>query len=243
MHSSHAAVRSWRSRKCDLAIGFVAIMTTAAVVGAAPPSAVAQPRGGGWQPVTETPPASTPPAGGLVEPGATVTRVAGGFTFTEGPAVDDVGDVYFSDVRTSIIHKWAAADGSVRPYRAQSGGANGLYFHPAGHPIPRPANRDADARSAGANPHPHARTASANPRRPSAWLAAASTMGAAAVGGSAGRRGGRVLSGRVSPKPGVQADCRRRPPVAASRQAGAAHEDGGRRSALAAAGEIRTTLG
>jgi gluconolactonase len=58
-------------------------------------------------------------------------RAGTGFQFTEGPAADASGTVYFSDVRASRIHRWAAG-GGVTPYREQSGGANGLYFTPAG---------------------------------------------------------------------------------------------------------------
>jgi len=47
-----------------------------------------------------------PPAG-LIEPGATPTQVGEGFTFTEGPAADADGNVYFTDVRASRIHKWS----------------------------------------------------------------------------------------------------------------------------------------
>lgn len=74
---------------------------------------------------------ATPGTGGVVVPGAQVTRAATGFQFTEGPAADASGAVYFSDVRASRIHRWTA-EGGVTVYREPSGGANGLYFTRAG---------------------------------------------------------------------------------------------------------------
>jgi gluconolactonase len=35
---------------------------------------------------------------GLIAPGATVNKVQSGFTFTEGPAADAEGNVYFTDI-------------------------------------------------------------------------------------------------------------------------------------------------
>jgi len=63
----------------------------------------------------------------LVAPGAKVELLAGGFAFTEGPACDAEGNVYFSDIRNNRIHKWSL-DGKLTTFREQSGGANGLYF-------------------------------------------------------------------------------------------------------------------
>lgn len=74
---------------------------------------------------------ATPGPGGLVAPGAQVTRAATGFQFTEGPAADASGAVYFSDVRASRIHRWTV-DGGVTVFREPSGGANGLYVTATG---------------------------------------------------------------------------------------------------------------
>jgi gluconolactonase len=65
---------------------------------------------------------------GVVAPGAEVKKLAGDFRFTEGPAADAEGDVYFSDIPNSRIHKWSVGDGALRTFREDSGGANGLYF-------------------------------------------------------------------------------------------------------------------
>ena len=63
----------------------------------------------------------------LVAAGATVQKLASGFVFTEGPAVDAAGNVYFSDVRSSTTHKWSTA-GKLTTFREDTGNANGLYF-------------------------------------------------------------------------------------------------------------------
>ncbi len=69
--------------------------------------------------------------GDLVAPGAEVEKLAGGFTFTEGPAPTAAGDVYFSDIPNNRIHRWSAA-GELGTFREESGGANGLAFDRAG---------------------------------------------------------------------------------------------------------------
>ncbi len=63
----------------------------------------------------------------LVKPGAKVVKLAGGFKFTEGPACDAAGNVYFSDIPNSRIHRWSL-DGNLTTFRENSGRANGLYF-------------------------------------------------------------------------------------------------------------------
>ncbi len=63
----------------------------------------------------------------LVAPGAKVQRLADGFLFTEGPARDAEGNVYFSDIPNNRIHVWSL-DGKLTTFREDSGGANGLFF-------------------------------------------------------------------------------------------------------------------
>lgn len=65
--------------------------------------------------------------GDLVAAGAKVKKLADGFTFTEGPACDAAGNVYFSDIPNERIHKWSL-DGKLTTFREKSGRANGLYF-------------------------------------------------------------------------------------------------------------------
>ncbi len=67
----------------------------------------------------------------LIAPGAVVDKLAGGFQFTEGPACDAVGNVFFSDIPNARIHKWSV-DGVLTTFRENSGGANGLYFDKSG---------------------------------------------------------------------------------------------------------------
>lgn len=66
----------------------------------------------------------------LVADGATVKKLADGFRFTEGPAWDGQGSLYFSDIPNERILKWT--DGKLSVFREQSGRANGLYFDAGG---------------------------------------------------------------------------------------------------------------
>jgi gluconolactonase len=68
---------------------------------------------------------------GIIAPGAKVEKVAEGFRFTEGPAVDKEGNVYFTDQPNDRIWKWSL-DGTVSIFLENAGRANGLYFDDAG---------------------------------------------------------------------------------------------------------------
>ena len=61
-------------------------------------------------------------------PGAELKLVADGYKFTEGPAADPNGDVYFTDQPNDRILKWSAATGKVETFMQPCGRANGLYF-------------------------------------------------------------------------------------------------------------------
>jgi gluconolactonase len=63
----------------------------------------------------------------LVATGATVVKLADGFRFTEGPAADSAGNVFFTDIPNNRIHRWSV-DGQLSVFREDSGAANGLYF-------------------------------------------------------------------------------------------------------------------
>ena len=67
----------------------------------------------------------------IVAPGASVEKLAGGFAFTEGPAADAEGAIYFSDIHNNRIHRWSL-DGKLSTFRENSGGANGLFFDKTG---------------------------------------------------------------------------------------------------------------
>lgn len=63
----------------------------------------------------------------LVVDGAKVEKLADGFIFTEGPAVDAEGNVFFTDIPNSRIHRWST-DGKLSTFRENTGRANGLFF-------------------------------------------------------------------------------------------------------------------
>ncbi len=67
----------------------------------------------------------------LTAPGAKVEQLADGFSFTEGPARDVQGNIYFTDIPNGSIHKWSL-DGNLSTFRENSGGANGLFFDRSG---------------------------------------------------------------------------------------------------------------
>ncbi len=68
----------------------------------------------------------------IIAEGAELTLVADDYEFTEGPAVDTNGDVYFTDQPNDRIVKWTAADNSVADYMKPAGRSNGLYFDAEG---------------------------------------------------------------------------------------------------------------
>jgi gluconolactonase len=72
---------------------------------------------------------------GIIAPGARVQKISGAFEFTEGPAVDRRGNVYFTDQPNDRIMKWNAADGSISTFMQPAGRANGLYFDRKGNLI------------------------------------------------------------------------------------------------------------
>ncbi|MEX0865971.1 MAG: SMP-30/gluconolactonase/LRE family protein [Pirellulales bacterium] len=68
-----------------------------------------------------------PTIGKIGEP----VEVAAGFKFTEGPASDGQGNLYFTDIPENKIHK-LTAEGQVEVFTDESGHANGLMFNAAG---------------------------------------------------------------------------------------------------------------
>jgi gluconolactonase len=67
------------------------------------------------------------PAGPIIAPGAKLEKLAGGFAFTEGPATDEEGNVYFSDQPNDRIVKWSV-DGKVEDWMKPCGRSNGMCF-------------------------------------------------------------------------------------------------------------------
>jgi gluconolactonase len=64
---------------------------------------------------------------GVVAEGAQMQTLATSFTFTEGPAADRAGNVYFTDIPNNRIHIWTT-DGELKVFRENSNGTNGLFF-------------------------------------------------------------------------------------------------------------------
>jgi gluconolactonase len=63
----------------------------------------------------------------IIAQGAQVEKLAEGFRFTEGPAVDKAGNVYFTDQPNDVILKWSVDD-ELSTFGTNMGRANGLYF-------------------------------------------------------------------------------------------------------------------
>jgi gluconolactonase len=63
----------------------------------------------------------------LIAPGETVRKLAGDFAFTEGPACDREGNVFFTDQPNDRIMKWSV-DGKLSTFMQPCGRANGLSF-------------------------------------------------------------------------------------------------------------------
>ncbi|MDC6406532.1 MULTISPECIES: SMP-30/gluconolactonase/LRE family protein [Maribacter] len=71
----------------------------------------------------------------IVEAGASLTLVSEEFKFTEGPARDAEGNVYFTDQPNDRIVKWDAETNTVSDWMHPSGRSNGLYFDHQGNLI------------------------------------------------------------------------------------------------------------
>lgn len=67
----------------------------------------------------------------VVAPGATVQQVSAQFRFTEGPAVNKKGDIYFTDQPNDKIWKYGT-DGKLSLFMDKTGRSNGLYFDAKG---------------------------------------------------------------------------------------------------------------
>jgi len=70
----------------------------------------------------------------LVAPGAKLTKVPGQFSFTEGPAVDKAGNIYFTDQPNDKIWKYDAG-GKLSLFMDKTGRSNGLYVDSKGNII------------------------------------------------------------------------------------------------------------
>ncbi len=64
----------------------------------------------------------------IVAKNADLKVISSAFKFTEGPAVDKQGNVFFTDQPNNQILKWSVDTDSITTYLKPSGRANGLYF-------------------------------------------------------------------------------------------------------------------
>src|SRR6266850_2399878 len=71
----------------------------------------------------------------LIAPDAKLEKLGGGYEFTEGPAVDRDGNVFFTDQPNDRIVKYNAADGSFSDWLKPAGRSNGTFFDNAGNLI------------------------------------------------------------------------------------------------------------
>jgi gluconolactonase len=76
-------------------------------------------------------PFSASAADGVLAPGAKLEKLAGDFSFTEGPTCDAAGNLYFTDQPNDRIMKWSV-DGKLSTYKQPAGRANGMYFDAKG---------------------------------------------------------------------------------------------------------------
>jgi gluconolactonase len=68
---------------------------------------------------------------GIVAPNAKLVLLGDTFSFTEGPAADAQGNVFFTDQPNNKIYKWSL-DGKLSVFHDNPGRANGLYFDKSG---------------------------------------------------------------------------------------------------------------
>lgn len=78
--------------------------------------------------------AQTNDASAVIAPGAKVEKLAGDFTFTEGPTADKEGNVFFTDQPNNRIMKWSV-DGKLSTFMQPAGRANGMFFDAKGNLI------------------------------------------------------------------------------------------------------------
>lgn len=71
------------------------------------------------------------PGSGLVAEGAKPELIAKQFSFTEGPAADKEGNIFFTDQPNDKIWKYST-DGQLSVFLDKTGRANGLYFDKKG---------------------------------------------------------------------------------------------------------------
>jgi gluconolactonase len=72
---------------------------------------------------------------GIIATDAQLVNYGDGYSFTEGPAVDKSGNVFFTDQPNDIIYKWDASTKVISPFLQETGRANGMAFDKDGNLI------------------------------------------------------------------------------------------------------------
>src|SRR5258707_2988899 len=70
----------------------------------------------------------------IIAPNASLEKLGSDFSFTEGPAVDAEGNVFFTDQPNDRIMKWSV-EGKLTTFLKPCGRANGLFFDTKGNII------------------------------------------------------------------------------------------------------------
>ena len=68
----------------------------------------------------------------IVAKNAEVVKLGDGYAFTEGPAVDRPGNVYFTDQPNNRIIRWSFSTGELSTFTDDAGRSNGMYFNKEG---------------------------------------------------------------------------------------------------------------
>jgi gluconolactonase len=71
----------------------------------------------------------------IIADGAELKLLGDGFSFTEGPAPDKNGDVFFTDQPNNTIVKWEHSTGELSVFMDNAGRSNGMYFDREGNLI------------------------------------------------------------------------------------------------------------
>ena len=72
---------------------------------------------------------------GLIATDAQIENLGDGYSFTEGPAVDKNGNVFFTDQPNDVIYRWDAGTGQITPFLNDTGRSNGMAFDKDGNLI------------------------------------------------------------------------------------------------------------
>lgn len=68
----------------------------------------------------------------IIAKDATLEKLGDGYSFTEGPAADKEGNVYFTDQPNDKIIRWSASTGELEVFLDNAGRSNGTYFDKQG---------------------------------------------------------------------------------------------------------------